>query len=312
MKKALLVAQPAPRRLLETLSEHCVVIGPVENWREPEEGDGLADAQAVLVYGGSPFEASTMDRFPRLELICCYASGYDGVDLDAARARGVAVAHSPGANAPMVADFALGLMIATVRRIVEADRLLRAEGWAAARGRPVAGLTGRKVGIYGLGAVGREIARRALGFGMSVAYHNRRRPADVPYPRFDSLRALADHADILVLAARADDDNRHVVNAEILDALGPGGFLINVARGSLVDEEALVAALREGRIAGAGLDVFADEPNVDARLAQCPNIVMTPHLGGLTREAEIAAQGMILDNLRAFATGERVPHLVPP
>ncbi|TVR07629.1 MAG: 2-hydroxyacid dehydrogenase [Salinarimonadaceae bacterium] len=310
MKKVLLVAQPVPARLLAALSEHCTVLGPVENWPEPGEDARLADTQAVLIFGNMRFDAATMDRFPRLELICCYASGYDGVDLEGAKVRGVAVAHSPAANAPAVADLALGLIIATVRRIVEADRLLRSEGWASARGRPVAGLTGRTVGIYGLGAVGREIADRALSFGMSVAYHNRRRAADVPYPYFDSLRALAASADILVIAARADDANRRAVNAEILEALGPGGFLINIARGSIVDEDALVAALHSGHIAGAGLDVFTDEPNIDARLLQCPNIVLTPHMGGYTREAGFAVQELILDNLRALAAGQAPPYLV--
>ena len=232
------------------------------------------------------------------------------MDLEAAVARGIAVTHSPGANADSVADVALGLLIASVRRFAQGRALLDAGQWQgnAARAMPlVRGLGGSRVGIYGLGAIGGRVARRVEACGASVGYHGRHARAEVAYPYFATLRALAEWADALVVTVRADAGNRHAVDAALLDALGPDGHVVNVARGSVIDEAALIAALSQGRLAGAGLDVFEHEPAVPAALRALPNVVLTPHLGGGTLEAQGAMQALVLRNLAAFFAGEALP-----
>ena len=192
-------------------------------------------------------------------------------------------------------------------------RLLRGEwpGNAARHTPPVHGLTGRRVGIYGLGAIGERIARRALACEMAVAYHNRRPRPDLPYAYHATLLELAAWADVLVVAVRADAGNRHTVNAAVLAALGPRGHVVNIARGAVIDEAALVRALSDGTIEGAGLDVFEHEPLVPAALMALPNVALTPHIGGASEDAQAAMQSMVLANVDAFLAGQPVPTPVP-
>ncbi len=200
-------------------------------------------------------------------------------------------------------------MIASVRRMFEANAFLHRGEWKGNASRqmsPVRGLTGRRVGIYGLGAIGERIAQRAAAFEMDVAYHNRRPRADVPYPHHATLLALATWADVLIVAVRADDINRHAVNADVLAALGPTGHVVNIARGAVIDEAALIAALANGGIEGAGLDVFEHEPDVPAALLALPNVALTPHIGGASIEAQAAMQALVLANLDAFFAGHPV------
>ena len=220
--------------------------------------DELAPVRAMITAGGTPLRADMMDLMPKLGAIVCYGTGYDGVDLAAAAKRNITVGHSPGANASSVADIAVTLMLAAVRRLHVADDYVRNGSWAGARPspmmRPQNGMRGRKVGVYGIGEIGRKIAARVAAFETEVGYFSRSR-RDVPYRYFDSLEALADWCSILMIAVRAGEDTRHAVNADILKRLGEDGYVVNIARGSVIDQPALIAALTDKTIAGAGLDV---------------------------------------------------------
>jgi hydroxypyruvate reductase len=254
-----------------------------------------------------------MDMLPKLGAIVCYGTGYDGVDLKAAAARNIAVGNSPGANASSVADMALTLTLASVRRLLVADGYIREGNWAALKPTPLmrapSGMGGRKVGVYGMGEIGRRIAGRVAAFESEVGYFSRRRH-DVPYRYFESLEALADWCSVLIVAVRAGPETHHVVNADIFKRLGEDGHVINIARGSVIDQAALVAALTDKTIAGAGLDVYAREPQAPDALTALPNVVMTPHTGGHTLEAHVAMQDCVIANLDAFFAGKPLPYAV--
>lgn len=255
-------------------------------------------------WGGVP--AHMLDALPDLGLIACFGAGYDKVDLAACRARGIAVTNCPAVNHGDVADVALWLMLDCVRQLSRAQTYLRDGSWERTGRLPgVAPRVGaRKVGIYGLGAIGRAIAKRAEAFGCVVRWSGPRPKPDAPWPYEESLLALARASDVLILACPGGEDTRHVVNAAVLEAMGPDAFLINIARGSVVDEDALIAALNAGTIAGAGLDVFATEPTSSARWADVANVVLTPHLAGATRESIDEQIALVTENIRRFLAGE--------
>ena len=268
----------------------------------------------VVTTGGSGAKADLINGLPNLKIIACWGTGYEGVDLKAAAARSVKVTYSPGANASTVADMALALLLDSVRRVAFCDRFVRTGDWEKpphVRPERVRGLTGRKVGILGLGEIGFKIARRLDAFETEVCYHNRRQRPDAPWRYFDRLIDMARHCDVLMVALRADAANRRIVSAEILDALGPEGHVINITRGSVIDEAALIEALQQGRIAGAGLDVFEREPHVPETLRLCSNVVLTPHMGGGCIEAAIAMSNAVLRNVEAYAAGRPLPDPVP-
>ena len=254
-----------------------------------------------------------MDRLPQLGAIICYGTGYDGVDLKAAGRRQILVGHSPGANASSVADIAVTLMLAATRRLVVADGYVRSGDWATAKPspmmRPQRGMRGRKVGIFGMGAIGRRIAARAAAFEAEVGYFSRARH-DLPYHYLPSLEALADWCSVLIIAVRATPETHQVVNADILTKLGEDGYVVNIARGSVIDQDALVGALKDKTIAGAGLDVYASEPLRPGELTGLSNVVLTPHIGGHTLEAHHAMQDCVVANLSAFFAGEPLPYEV--
>src|SRR5215471_102092 len=281
--------------------------------REVFAADELAGVRAMITAGGRSLGGAGMDLFPSLGAIICYGTGYDGIDLEAARVRGIVVGHSPGANASSVADIAVTLVLAATRRLVVADNYVRSGDWAAAKPspmmRPQAGMRGRRVGIYGMGEIGRKIAARAACFETEVGYFSRSRH-DVPYPYFPSLQALAEWCSVLLIAVRAGAQTRHAVNADIFRRLGVEGHVINIARGLVIDEAALVAALADGTIAGAGLDVYAREPHAPDALTALPNVVLTPHIGGHTLESHVAMQDSVIANLEAFFAGQPLPHAV--
>ncbi|HQU49068.1 MAG TPA: 2-hydroxyacid dehydrogenase [Casimicrobiaceae bacterium] len=273
-----------------------------------------ARVRAALVYGGMDVSAAAIAGLPALRLILSIGSGYDGIDLDAARAHGASVTHSPGANASSVADMAVGLMVASVRRIAERDAYVRRGAWnglEARRDVQVRGLTGRRAGIYGLGAIGAKIASRCEAFEMEVGYHGRAPHPGVRFPFHATLAKLAAWADVLMVAVRAGPETHHAVDARVLAALGRDGHVVNITRGSVIDEVALIAALASGTIAGAGLDVFEREPLVPAALRALPNVVMTPHIGGNTDEAQRAMHDAVIANLDAFLAGQPLPSPVP-
>lgn len=273
----------------------------------------LAGIRAMVTAGGSPLPGAMMDSMPKLGAIVCYGTGYDGVDLAAAAQRGIAVGHSPAANAAAVADLAVTLMLAVTRRLLPADNYVRSGNWSSAKPsplmRPQPGNPGRRVGVYGMGEIGRRIASRLAAFETEVAYFSRSRH-EVPYRYLPSLAALAEWCSVLMIAVRAGADTHHAVNGDILRKLGQDGYVVNIARGSVIDQAALVAALADGSIAGAGLDVYEKEPHAPDALTAFPNVVLTPHVGGHTLESHAAMQDSVIANLDAFFAGKPLPHPV--
>jgi lactate dehydrogenase-like 2-hydroxyacid dehydrogenase len=273
----------------------------------------LKSVRAMVTAGGRALPAAVLDSLPSLGAIICYGTGYDGIDLTETRRRNIVVGHSPAANAASVADLAMTLLLAAVRRLLPADDYVRSGGWSGAKPSPLLrqphGMTGRRIGVYGMGAIGRKIAARCAAFESEVAYHSRSRH-DVPYPYHPSLAGLAEWADVLMVAVRAGADTEHAVDADILRRLGPQGVVVNIARGSVVDQAALVAALEGGVIAGAGLDVYAQEPHAPDALTRLANVVLTPHIGGHTVESHLAMQDCVLANLEAFFAGRPLAYPV--
>jgi lactate dehydrogenase-like 2-hydroxyacid dehydrogenase len=256
-----------------------------------------------------------MEMLPNLEIVCAVGAGYEAVDLVTARSRGIAVANCPGTNASAVADSAMMLLMASTRHLLQADRFVRAGGWQEQWRVDTPTLSGKRLGILGLGTIGGQIAHRAArGFDMEVGYHNRTAVTGSSYRYFASLIELATWADFLVVAAPGGAGTRHLVNAGVLAALGPKGYLVNIGRGTVVDTAALIDALQAKRIAGAGLDVVEGEPSVPPRLPellQFENVVITPHCAGRAPEARDAATAVILANLNAHFAGKPLPHPVP-
>lgn len=258
---------------------------------------------AVLTRGPLGLYAEEIAALPHLQIICVLGAGYEHVDLAAAQARGITVTNGAGVNAPTVADHAMSLLLSIVRDIPQADASVRRGEWRKET-RP--SLEGKRLGILGLGAVGLAIARRAAGFGVVVSYHNRKPRTDVGYDYRATPLELASASDFLVIATPGGGGTQHLIDSQVLDALGPQGFVVNIARASVIDTAALVDALQQRRIAGAALDVFDDEPRVPDALKVLDNVVLTPHVGGLSPEASEATVRMVADNLLAFFAGKPV------
>jgi lactate dehydrogenase-like 2-hydroxyacid dehydrogenase len=281
-----------------------------QGWRvarrwEPADAD--LDHLTVIVHAGEiPLEADFLSSLPKLGLIANVSAGYDGVDVPWCRARGIEVTHAQAINAQDAADHALGLLIAGWRNIVAGDRAVREGRWSSdLRMATRAGLQGRKVGIVGLGAIGAAVAQRAEVFGLQVSWWGPRRK-DVAWPMSGSLLQLAADSDILVVASRADAANRGLISREVIEAVGPAGMIVNVARGALIDEDALIEALRDGRLGRAALDVFVQEPTPPERWAGVPNLVLTPHLAGSTADSLPRMVGQAIENVRRFLASEPV------
>jgi lactate dehydrogenase-like 2-hydroxyacid dehydrogenase len=264
----------------------------------------------LLTTGGRGASAALIEAMPKLEVIGVNGVGYDKVDVAAARARGIVVSNTPDVLTDDVADLAIGLMIATHRRIAAADRFVRRGDWAAGKPFPLSRrLSGRRLGIVGLGRIGLAIAARAAPMMPDIAYCARHRRADVAYRYFADPVALAEAVDVLVLCVPGSAATEGLIDAAVIAALGPQGVLINVARGSVVDEDALVAALAEGGLGGAGLDVFADEPQVPPALLAMDTVVLQPHLGSATIETRRDMAQLVIDNVLAHLAGQ--PLLTP-
>lgn len=278
--------------------------GGVPLWRQPDPAAWLrahgAAVEVLVTSSRHGCDQALLDALPGLRAICSFGVGYDAIDVDAARRRGIVISNTPDVLNDCVADLALGLILDCARRMSASDRFVRAGGWLSGSfplGRQV---SGKRLGIVGLGRIGRAVAHRALGFAMAVQYHNARPAPEAAFRYEPSLLELARWADFLVLTCPGGPRTHHLVSAEVLDALGPEGILINVARGSVVDEAALVRALEEGRLGGAGLDVYADEPNVPDALRTRDDVVLLPHIGSGTLETRLAMENLVFDNLAAF------------
>lgn len=265
--------------------------------------------RAVVATGESKVPAELIARLPALEMITVFGVGYDGVDVAAARARGIPVTHTPGVLNDDVADLALGLLISAARRIPQADRFVRGGEWLKGPIPVARKVAGSRLGVVGMGRIGQAIAQRALAFRMNVAYTARSPRESLPYTYHPDAAALAAAVDFLVVITPGGAATRGLIDAKVLQALGPQGYLVNVSRGSVVDQPALIAALQAGTIAGAALDVFADEPNVPAELLAMDNVVLTPHIGSGTKQTREAMAQLTFDNLRAHFAGE--PLLTP-
>ena len=260
-------------------------------------------------FTGYRIPAELIAALPHLKIIATMSVGTDHIDLAAARARGIAVTYAPDVLTDCVADIGMALVLAVARRIVVADRFVRTGRWLEG-GFPLATkIGGATMGVLGLGRIGKAIAKRAEGFGMRIVYFGRRRQPDIAYPFFDDLKAMARESDYLMLAAPGGDATRHLVDAAVIAALGPKGVIINIARGSVVDEQALMAALLEGRLGGAGLDVYENEPRVPEALFKLDNVVLLPHLASATEATRLAMGRLMIENLRAHFAGK--PLLTP-
>lgn len=302
----------APAEILFLKKMHPLVDAAFEGRHVVHRLAGAADPDALLaevgprirglVVGGG-VDAALMDRLPKLELIANFGVGYDAVDAGAARERGIVVTNTPDVLTDEVADLAIGLTLATLRRLPQADRYLRAGHWPKAPFPLTASLRGRRVGILGLGRIGRAIAQRLESFGVAIDYHGRRRQADVAYTYHDSLIGMAKAVHILIVVAPGGPETRGLIDAAVLEALGPEGILINVARGTLVDEAALIAALKAGTILGAGLDVFENEPHVPDDLAALDNTVLLPHVGSASEHTRAAMAQLVVDNVVSWFEG---------
>jgi lactate dehydrogenase-like 2-hydroxyacid dehydrogenase len=270
------------------------------------EDEDRSRVRALVHVGEFALTPEYLTSLPNLGLIANVSVGYDGVDVPWCRAHGIEVTHADGLNAEDVADHALGLLVGAWRNIVGGDRTVREGRWRQEnRIGPQPSLGGRKVGIVGLGHIGEAVARRAEAFRMIVSWWSpRAKPA--PWPRAESLLALAQDSDILVVACRADASNRGLISREVIEAVGPQGLIVNVSRGSVMDEDALVAALKNGRLGRAALDVFAQEPTPPERWADLPNTVLTPHAAGSTTESIPPMVAQAIDNVQRFLAGQRV------
>jgi len=303
-RPTILVAQPHLAPIGALLANHYDVLSL---WVAPTDAQ-LAAVRAIVVAGEFAVDRALVDRMPKLGLIACFTVGYDGIDVAWAKGRGLLVSHAQDANDEDVADHAIGLIIGHRRRIVSGDRMLRAGEWHAREKKLTRSLGGATLGIVGLGGIGRAVARRAETMRMQIAWWGPNPKPEAAWPRTDTLVDLAKDSDILVVAARAHDGNVGLISAEVIEALGPQGLLVNVARGQLVDEGAAIAALEAGTLGGAALDVYETEPTPAERWADVPNTVLTPHTAGATDVAVQKMAGMLVANLAAFFAGEALPN----
>jgi len=306
MKPVLLVLIPMSARGLARLDARFELHhAPTAQQREDDVRTHGARIQAVLTNGTTGLRSDEIDAMPRLSLACALGAGYENLALDRARARGIVLANGAGTNDDCVADHALALLLAAVRAVPAFDQACRQGVWRDALP-PRPQLARKRLGILGLGTIGRKIAQRGTAFDLTVGYHNRSSRADLPYRYFDSPQALAQWSDFLVVAAPGGAGTRHLIDAPVLKALGPNGFLVNIARGSLVDTEALAQALRAGELGGAALDVYESEPLPPSALMGLANVVLTPHVAGTSPEATQASLQCFLDNAELHFSGQPV------
>ena len=267
--------------------------------------------RAIAASGESKVSAALINSLPALQVISVMGVGYDGVDVAAAKTRGVVVTHTPDVLNDDVADLAIGLMLSAARQLPQADRFVRDGQWLKGAMPLARKMSGARLGLVGIGRIGQAIAQRALAFNMSVAYTARSPRTSLPWRYFADATALAAESDFLVIITPGGAATRHMIDAGVLAGLGAKGILVNVARGSVVDEVALIDALERGVIAGAGLDVFADEPRVPDRLRALPQVVLTPHVGSATAATRQAMADLAFDNLRLHFAGQALRTPVP-
>jgi lactate dehydrogenase-like 2-hydroxyacid dehydrogenase len=306
-KAEVLLLGPAKKLIVDGLS---AVFG-VHHFGDPKALDPQTVAKLAprirgIAVSGPPgrVTADLMNQLPRLEFVSSFGVGYDNIDAKHAGAHGITVTNTPEVLNEEVADTALGLLLCTVREFPQAERYLRSGQWVKGDYKLSQSLRDRTVGIVGLGRIGKAIARRLEALRVPIVYHTRRVQPEVPYRHYANLLEMARDVDVLLVITPGGAETRHLINAEVLEALGPNGILINMARGSVVDEAALIKALQEKRILTAGLDVFANEPNVPKELIEMEHIVLFPHLGSSSQHTRRAMEQLVVDNLLAWNAGK--------
>ena len=309
----LLQVSVLPPFLMERLEQEYTI----HDFIDPADPDALLEEvgpkiRGILAGGMKGPNATLINRLPNLEIISSFSVGFDATDVVAAQARGVIVTHTPEVLTGDVADLAMAFILMAPRRIGESERFLREGKWL--QGRMDLGTTvrGKRLGILGLGRIGKAVARRAEVFGLHIGYFDIKPMGDLAYRSYATLMDLAEASDILLVACEGGEANRSVVSSEVIEAIGPKGFLVNTARGPIVDQAALVAALEDGKLAGAALDVFDGEPQVPAKMMAMENVVLTPHIASSTHETRRAMGDLVYDNLRAHFDGKPVLTPVPP
>ncbi|WP_417843817.1 2-hydroxyacid dehydrogenase [Thalassospira sp.] len=301
-----LVVSPARPHQMEKLAQEYTL----HRYDQSDDRSGLVASVAdkirlVMTTAGVGIPAGLIDQLPNLEVITSFGVGYDSIDIPACTARGIKVTNTPDVLNDDVADTAIMLMLATLRRLVVGDRWARSGNWSKNGAMPLTTtLHSKKVGIVGLGRIGKAIASRAEPFGVELGYFGRSQQGDVGYQYFNDLLALAEWADVLVVACPGGDATRNLIDMNVLTALGATGYVVNIARGSVIDEPALITALRDGIVGGAGLDVFHNEPHMNPAFAELDNVVIYPHHASGTVETRDAMGQLVVDNLIAFFAGK--------
>jgi lactate dehydrogenase-like 2-hydroxyacid dehydrogenase len=305
MKQELLITGPIyPPTLAElerTYNAHRLWTAPDRNALIASLADRVT---AVASSNSGGIDGATIAKLPKIGVIAHFGVGYDTVDVDAARARKIPVTNTPDVLTEEVADLALALLLATVRRVPQGDRYVREGKWLKGPMALTGSVQGKTLGIIGMGRIGRAIAKRAEAFNMKIVYQGPNRKSDLSWPYFADAVALAKDADLVIAACPGGEATRGLVSRAVIDAIGPEGTFVNIARGSVVDEPALIAALKEGRLGGAGLDVFADEPRVPEAFFAMDNVVLQPHVASATHRTRQAMGQLVIDNLAAFFAGK--------
>ncbi|MGB3832103.1 MAG: 2-hydroxyacid dehydrogenase [Mesorhizobium sp.] len=312
MKIEIITCLPMPDYLLDRLAGdyRCLAYDFVADTVVGGPAD-VSGVRAIAMTGEAFLREAFLDKLPRLEVISVFGVGYDGVPVDYCRQRGIAVAHTPGVMTEDAADVATALVLMTSRGLLQADRYLRRGDWLKASAPLASSVTGKTAGIIGLGRIGRAIARRLAALGMKISYVEQAPNPGFDYRHVGNVRDLAAQSDFLIVACPGGPATRNLVDAGVLAALGPAGILINGARGSIVDEAALIDALKRGAIKGAGLDVYAAEPNVPEELIGMENVVLFPHIGSATLETRATMTAMCKDNLDSWFMDGKTPNRIP-
>jgi len=308
MSKDIMLVSSVPTFMMNDLQQE-YVLHDHAHILDPE---AFTKVTAFVGFGSTAkVDRKLLAMFPNVKMISIFGVGYDGIDVAAAQERGIQVTHTPDVLTDDVADLAMGLILSIGRRIPQSDKFVRNADWVSEPFTMTHKVTGTRLGVVGLGRIGQAIAKRAAAFDMTIAYTGRRAKTNAPFRYYPTASELAANSDYLVVAVPGGDDTKNMINAQVLKALGPKGIVINIARGSVVDQTALIQALKDKSIAGAGLDVFWDEPNIDPQFFKLQNVVLTPHNGSNTHETRRAMADLALANLKAFFDEQPLLTLIP-
>ena len=308
MSKDIMLVSSVPTFMMNDLQQE-YVLHDLAHILDPE---AFTKVTAFVGFGSmAKVDRKLLAMFPNVKMISIFGVGYDGIDVAAAQERGIQVTHTPDVLTDDVADLAMGLILSIGRRIPQSDKFVRNADWVSEPFTMTHKVTGTRLGVVGLGRIGQAIAKRAAAFDMTIAYTGRRAKTNAPFRYYPTASELAANSDYLVVAVPGGDDTKNMINAQVLKALGPKGIVINIARGSVIDQTALIQALKDKSIAGAGLDVFWDEPNIDPQFFKLQNVVLTPHNGSNTHETRRAMADLALANLKAFFDERPLLTLIP-